>query len=323
MRPRGPTRFALALAVLLAGVASAGFAQMLIVVSEDAPFYHEAAAEAGAQVSGLRDGRLTVEVVPRSRLDTLDAAALARRELVVTIGVAAAAAVLDAARSLPAPPPVLCLVVPQSRFAQLAADQRAVSAVYAGQPLARQLDLIQLALPGRSRVGTVLGPSSRLLRNELHDLARARSLRLDAVVAESTAGVFAAMQDVLRASDVFLAVPDAAIINESTAYSVLRTSYSAGVPVMGFSQSMVRAGALIGLYSTARQYGRQAGEIARRLLAGDGALPQPEYPRYFTVGVNASVARSLNIRIEDEGALAQALANRERIADDPAGRRAR
>jgi putative ABC transport system substrate-binding protein len=86
---------------------------------------------------------------------------------------------------------------------------------------------------------------------------------------------------------------------------------------------MVRAGALIGLYSTAKQYGQQAGEIARRVLGGDGALPRPEYPRYFTVGVNASVARSLNIRVEGEASLVEALSSRERVADDAAGRRPR
>jgi ABC-type uncharacterized transport system substrate-binding protein len=293
---------------------------MLIVLSEDAPFYREAAAELRTQTTPLRDGRLVVDVVPKARLDAIDAALLARQELVVTVGVAAAAAVLQVGKSLPAAPPTLSLVVPQGRFAQLSAGHRAVSAIYAGQPLARQLDLIQVAFPGRSHVGTVLGPSSRLLRDELFELARARSLHLEAVVVDSTAEVFAAMQEVLRVSDVFLAVPDATTINEATAYSVLRTSYSAGVPVMGFSESMVRAGALIGLYSTAKQYGQQAGEVARRVLGGEGALPRPDYPRYFTVGVNASVARSLNIRIESEAALSQALASREQ---EPGARRPR
>ena len=309
MTSRSRTLFALVL--LLVGLAPTPHAQVLIVLSEDAPFYRDAAAELRAQVAGLRDGRLAVEVVPKSRLDNVDPALLARRELVVTVGVAAAAAVLPVASSLPSQPPTLCLVVPQSRFAQLSAGHRAVSAIYAGQPLARQLDLIQLALPGRTRVGTVLGPSSKVLADELRVLARARSLQLDALVVESTGEVFAAMQEVLRASDVFLAVADATTINESTAYSVLRTSYSAGVPVMGFSESMVRAGALFGLYSTAKQYGQQAGEIARRLLGGDGPLPRAEFPRYFTVGVNASVARSLNIRMADAAALTEALASRD------------
>jgi len=35
------------------------------------------------------------------------------------------------------------------------------------------------------------------------------------------------------------------------------------------------------------------------------ALPPPQYPKYFSVGVNYQVARSLGLAIEDEAALLQ------------------
>ena len=80
--------------------------------------------------------------------------------------------------------------------------------------------------------------------------------------------------------------------------------------MVGFSEGLVKAGALLGLFSTASQQGRQGAEIAARFLAGDGGLPAPQYPKYFTVRANYSVARSLGLRLEEEAALAAALAPR-------------
>jgi len=77
--------------------------------------------------------------------------------------------------------------------------------------------------------------------------------------------------------------------------------------VVGFSEALVKAGALVGLYSSSKQVGAQGAEMASRALAPDGALPPPQWPRQFTVRVNYSVARSLGIVLPDEAMLAAAL----------------
>jgi ABC-type uncharacterized transport system substrate-binding protein len=93
-------------------------------------------------------------------------------------------------------------------------------------------------------------------------------------------------------------------------YGLLLTTYRAQVPVVGFSEGLVKAGALLGLFSTAQQMGKQGAEIVSRVLAGDAGLPAPQYPRYFTVRINNSVARSLGISLPDETALGTALITR-------------
>ena len=102
----------------------------------------------------------------------------------------------------------------------------------------------------------------------------------------------------------------------ATAYGVLLTSYRAKIPVVGFSEGLVKAGALLALYSSGRQQGKQGAEIANRILAGDGGLPAPQYPTYFTVRVNSSVARSLGIQMEEEATMAAALAARSHVVGD-------
>jgi ABC-type uncharacterized transport system substrate-binding protein len=191
-----------------------------------------------------------------------------------------------------------------------------VTAVFIDQPLSRQLDLIRLALPDKHRVGVVLGPSSQALKDDLRDRARERALQLKIAEVAETSGVYGALQKVLPESDLLLALPDPVAISSSTVYGLLLTSYRAQVPVVAFSEGLVKAGALMSLFSTARQQGKQGAEIASRILAGEAGLPVPQFPKYFTVRVNASVAHSLGLRMAEEGALASALASRGDAAGD-------
>ena len=105
-------------------------------------------------------------------------------------------------------------------------------------------------------------------------------------------------------------LPDPVAINADTVYGLLLTTYRAGVPVVGFSEGLLNAGALISLFSTAQQQGRQGADIAHRVLAHEAGLPAAQYPRYFSVRVNASVSRSLGLHLPTEEELQAALSAR-------------
>jgi ABC-type uncharacterized transport system substrate-binding protein len=102
-------------------------------------------------------------------------------------------------------------------------------------------------------------------RTSLRDRARERELALEVVEIAESSGVYSALQQLLPASDLLLAVADPIVFNPSTVYGLLLTTYRAQLPVVGFSEGLVKAGALFGLFSTARQVGKQGGEIASRL----------------------------------------------------------
>jgi hypothetical protein len=290
-------------------------ADVLVVLSDETASYQQVADEVRAGLKPARDGRARVDVVTAQRVTSGDEVALKDYELVVTVGLAAAKATVARESTLPAPPPTLCLLIPRQSFESLAPPrgdgrERRVSAVFIDQPLSRQLDLLRAALPGRNRVGVVLGPNMAQLRGELRDAAKERDLVLNIAEIPDSSGVYGALQRVLPGSDVLLALPDPVAFNSSTVYGLLLTTYRAQIPVVGFSEGLVKAGALLGLFSTAQQVGKQGAEIAGRVLVGDVVLPAPQYPRYFTVRVNNTVARSLGISLPDENALATALTTR-------------
>jgi ABC-type uncharacterized transport system substrate-binding protein len=298
-------------------------AQVLLVLSDDTAPYREVADAFRAEVSALRDGTLKVATASvRSLRD--GSASLAGYELIVPIGLSAAEAAL-ARDKRPPSSPVLCLLIPRQSFEALAWAQGVgrdgrISAVYIDQPFARQLDLIRAALPDRSRLGVIVGPTSAALADELREKARERDLAVSLADVSDSAGVYAALQKVLPQADMLLALPDPIAFNATTAYGLLLASYHAQVPVIGFSDGLVKAGALLALFSTAAQQGSQGGEIAAKLLSADARLSPPQHPRYFTVRVNASVARSLGLRLPDEQSLMRALVERE-IARSGAGPR--
>jgi len=153
----------------------------------------------------------------------------------------------------------------------------------------------------------ILGPASLDLEGELGNQARQHTLDLTVARITERSGLYGALQNVLPASDLLLMLPDPLVANADTVYGLLLTTYRAQLPVVGFSEGLLNAGALLSLYSTAHQQGRQGAEIAREVLAHPGALPEPQYPKYFTVRVNGSVARSLGLHLPPEETLGAAL----------------
>ncbi len=300
--------------VLLPGVSAA---QLLLAVSDGADVYGEVANEIARRVR-IGDSQLQIDVAGAQAAATMDAERLRRYRLVITIGAAAARALALPAATPRRRPPTLALLIPRNRideFVPHAAGERdgTFSAIFIEQPLARQLDLVALALPARTRVGVLLGPASAASVPELDEVARALQLDVRIAEARDATAVYPALQRVLLESDVLLALPDNLAVNAATIRSVLVASHRAQVPVIGFSQALVDAGALLAVYSTPQQYARQAAEIALRVLRAEGAvLPRPQYPRYFTVGVNFLAAHVIGLAVDDESTLAAQLAARAR-----------
>ncbi|HUP82311.1 MAG TPA: hypothetical protein VM260_27405, partial [Pirellula sp.] len=69
--------------------------------------------------------------------------------------------------------------------------------------------------------------------------------------------------------------------------------------LIGFSDSMVKAGALATTYSSTEDIVAQLNEMLVEFDAS-GRLPDAQFPKYFSVIVNDSVARSLNIPVDEE-----------------------
>lgn len=295
--------FTLALLFVWAGAGYAASANIAIVLSDDSAPYQETANNIRAFVE-QGTVRAVVNVYPAA--EKKPDFARERQDIIVAVGVRAAQEMV----ALNLTTPILTTLIPRQAFEKIARqrDYRQFSAIYLDQPLARQMELIRLALPERSRIGVVLGPESQGTLKILQSAAREAKFGLVVEKISAAEELLPALQRVLADSDVLLALPDTLVFNKGTVQSLLLTTYRYQDPVIGFSQAYVKAGALAAVYTTPEQAGRQAGEMLQQVLNGKSwVLPPPEYPKYFSVSINYQVARSLAISVSDEMVLYQQL----------------
>ncbi|MCL6555772.1 MAG: hypothetical protein K6T56_05355 [Burkholderiales bacterium] len=280
-----------------AGPAFAAPSSVAVLLSDEAPLYQEFAQRFQNEL--LSRGAMSVTVLPPAA-----AGEAARADLVVSVGVWAT----EQALRLEPAPPVLAVLLPRASFLKLRAKAgaRALSAIFLDQPPGRRFALIAEAFPEVRRVGVVLGPESAAEARSLQAAARERGMILVAERIDEEEALLAALKRVLSEADVLLAVPDSLVFNRNTAQAILLTSYRAQKPVVAYSQAYVQAGALVAVYSTPAQIAQQAAEIVYG-LGTPPTLPAAQYPKYFSVAVNAQVARSLGIPVESERVLLERL----------------
>lgn len=213
--------------------------------------------------------------------------------------------------------PVLGALIPRSSFERILRSQGKVasnrlSAIYLDQPLARQLALIRLAFPQAKRLGVLWGAESSDRAAGLRPLLVANGLELQETRVTQPEDLPLALAQVLSGSDVLLALADPAIFNSATIQNILMSSFRARIPLVAFSPAYVRAGAVLALYTTPVQAAHQAAEVTLGVLRGKPLPEQALEPNDFEVGVNAQVARALDVS-PDAQALRSTLRRLERL----------
>lgn len=107
----------------------------------------------------------------------------------------------------------------------------------------------------------------------------------------------------LNNNDVLLALPNPDIYNANNAKNIILSTYHANVPIIAYSKSFAKAGALVSLYSSIDNIADKTASIVNKIIQ-DGPQKQKEYyPDDFTIEINSAVARSLNIDIDSESVI--------------------
>lgn len=170
------------------------------------------------------------------------------------------------------------------------------SVILLDQPLERWSGLMRVAFPSRSQVGLLSGPATQRSLRTMERRFQDRNLTLATENIASTEEVVPALERLLPRMSVLLALPDPLAHNRNTVQPLLLTTYRAGIPVVAYSESYQQAGAVLALYSTPAQIAYQIVESVQQFA--DGRPPaNMQWPRYFTIGVNVAVARSLGLQL--------------------------
>jgi len=95
-------------------------------------------------------------------------------------------------------------------------------------------------------------------------------------------------------------IPDQTVVSKESFRYMLEATLNRKIPILAFSPSFVKGGALLALAPNYQEMGRQAGRLVQKILGGTspGSLP-PVHPQ-GSLFLNLNTAGALNINIPTE-----------------------
>jgi len=163
------------------------------------------------------------------------------------------------------------------------------------QPIQRQLKVIKQILPDIKSLGMITGSYSNKQISEIRKSAADYHIALHTETASGN--MHGAIKNLARKQvGGILAMPDPVIYNGNSARNILISSYHYNIPVLAYSSSFVKAGALLGIFSTPDAIAKQIIRIIEK--PGNCRSEKVIYPAQYTVEINPQVANSLNINLQ-------------------------
>lgn len=240
--------------------------------------------------------KLTVEHLENNEPSALSPQLASETDLIIAVGSKATKKVLSLHTSLP----VLSTLIPERTFkslvdsAKTASDK--ISAIYVDQPIERQAALAKAILPELDVLGVLSDPIDKKKRQELDKKLSKLSLKYQWATIKDPKSASKPIKKLIKRSDAIITLPGKFTQQSLTAKWLLYMSYKKNLPVIGFSQGYLKAGAVAAVYSTPEQIAQQTAEwIKNWHVSGKLPHPQLQSPKYFSVKFNQPVGESLGL----------------------------
>jgi putative ABC transport system substrate-binding protein len=280
-----------------------------IIPSSDSNTYITTANHIKSTIKKTNNNLIIINTIKIKDLSYHKKATLKDVDLFVPIGQRALKEVLKYSGNIP----VLVSLISRYDFNRVIGNKKHyennIGAIYIDQPLNRHTSFSELVLPDSNRFSFIISENNKHAINKL-DLLEHDNYRIS--ILKQGGNVLSTLSSALKDSDALIAVPDPIIFNLRTTRSILLSTYRKRVPLIGFSESYVKAGALAALYSTPELIGKQTGEVISLFINRASSDSDPFFlPRlhakYFSISVNKKVARSLGLTVPDVDSLEESL----------------
>jgi putative ABC transport system substrate-binding protein len=277
---------ALLAALLLSAAPASRAGTVALLKSAPLAPYEQAAASFSLSYQGPVRTFMLEAADPAALLRDIEAA---RPDLVVAVGLKAA---LFARDRLPRLPLVFCVVPNFERF-----DLRggAITGVSADVPAERDLAALRAAAPDARRVGLLYGRDTGVeLARRAGAAAAAAGITLIAVPVSGPAELEKMAGELADRVDALWFPADPTVATPETFHSLLELSLARRKPLLAFSESLVRSGALVAVSPDYGWMGAQVAILVRRIQGGERAGDIAVLPlRRTHVVVNSATARAL------------------------------
>ena len=204
--------------------------------------------------------------------------------------------------------PLLSLLIPSQSYTKLSKIRKKNAlwkVIFIDQPFDRQIHFIQILLGKDKVIGTILGSYSKIFKNRIKQAAQRNNqkIRIETIATEKQ--LIPTLKPLVKLSDAILAIPDPITFNKRTIRSILLLSYHQGVPLIGFSRSYVKAGAIAAIFSDPEQISQQTAAIIKKYIQNGTFVANASYADDFSIALNKTVARTLSIYLPDEKTIYQ------------------
>lgn len=163
----------------------------------------------------------------------------------------------------------------------------------------QQLEILKKIMPKMVRIGIIYNPN-----NSYPAVEEAKQLQEEFKVNIKTGKVNVPtevpkiLNEMGGTIDLLWLIPDVAVCTKDTLPYIINYSLNNRIPVMAFAESLVKAGALFSYVYDCEDVGRQAGELAIRILRGESpGNVAIDSPRKIGYVLNLKTAAHLGIRI--------------------------
>jgi ABC-type uncharacterized transport system substrate-binding protein len=289
----------LAISIVAVFAASVGAENVAVVLSSDAAPYQEA-LDGFREV--VRHRIASVQILEKNnpagwqhQLTTLRSAI--EPDLIFVIGTSALQLVSREIKNIP--------VVHALAFSALndtITTNKNIYGITMIPSVGRAISLLKELNPKLRRVGTIYDPSrSGLLFSQARVAFQKDGLQLVGKETRSTGDVGAALKSLESDVEVLWLWPDERFLADDILERILLFSFERKIPVLGLSERHTEMGALLSLsYGSAKDMGRQAGEVSNSLLSDAKMVAMPLVTlRQVKLTVNLRTARRLDIEMPE------------------------
>jgi putative ABC transport system substrate-binding protein len=216
-------------------------------------------------------------------------------DIILTVGIDA----LSKVKKIKDIPIVYIMVLnPQSVISK----EENITGVSMNIPPEKQLVLLQEAFHDVNRVGLLYDPEkSGYLVEKAQYYSRKLGIKLIVEEVHSSKEVPSIINKMKYGIDVFWMLPDTTVITPETAEFLFLFSLENKIPIFTFSDKYLELGAVISVGLDAFDIGRQAGEMAKKILSGTDIMNLPRVDaRKAVLTINLKTAKKLGITINNE-----------------------
>jgi len=246
-----------------------------------------------------------------NKIGALELLKIKKQDLVISIGSQSTQLLLDEKIETP----ILSALIPRHIYLSLKKshpDKKNWSSLLINQPIDRQFHLITAILGKHKDTAVLLGPYTKDLNKKLNKASDKASHKINIKEIKSSDQLTGSLDSLNHSVDVLLTLPDPVVYNKNTIREILLSAYRNKLPIIGFSRSYVKAGAIAAIYSKPEQISHQINNIVNDYFKTNRFQNKKYYPAEFSVALNKNIARSLGIKLASENAIIEQIKKTEK-----------